>query len=69
MGEWAKWRMGESGLSGRSDVLRFRVSEAHYFVDFVNYVHSVHLAATRCRRFAVSPIRRFAPHPPFKIAE
>jgi hypothetical protein len=33
------------------------VSEAHYFVDFVNYVHSVHLAAT--------PIRPY----PFKIAE
>jgi len=69
VGEWGEERMGESGLSGRSDVLRFGVSEADHFVDFVNYVHSVHLAATRCRRFAVSPIRRFAPHPPFKIAE
>jgi hypothetical protein len=66
--------MGESGLSGRSNVLRFRVSEAHYFVDFVNYVHSVHLAATPLRRFALSPFRPFALSPlrspyPLKIAE
>ena len=42
------------------------VSEAHYFVDFVNYVHSVHLPATRYRPFAHSPLR---PNYPFRIAE
>jgi len=41
------------------------VSEAHYFVDFVNYDHSVHLAATPLRPFAHSPP---APYP-LKIAE
>jgi hypothetical protein len=66
--ERAKRRMGE--------VMSFdsAVSEAHYFVDFVNYVHSVHLAATPLRRFALSPFRPFALSPlrspyPLKIAE
>jgi hypothetical protein len=65
MGEQAKRRMGE--------VMSFdsAVSEAHYFVDFVNYVHSVYLAATPRRS---SPFRRHADTPtrspyPFISAE
>jgi hypothetical protein len=55
MGERAKRRMGE--------VMSFdaAVSEAHYFV---NYVHSVHLVATRYRPFAPSPTRPLAVSPP-----